>query len=105
MRDRNSKLNEAFVDPNYDERDAAAKAVYENVFAPYCRTCHVAQQTSLSRSDDPLWPLATSAVFEKFYMPNAEQTNHNFWSSPAPAELARFLATKPGEPNFCGEPP
>jgi hypothetical protein len=103
-----SKLNQEFVPTSYT-KDEADKAVYKNVFAPYCRACPIAQRPAVSLSDpnDPVntrLDLAVFAVFDRFYMPHAEQTNHNFWSSSAPADLARYLASRQNQ-NKQGDDP
>jgi CSLREA domain-containing protein len=80
-----STFDDNFVPPAYsgsvDDSD-----LYNNVVKHYCRSCHVAQVFDLA---NPAYlDSARSYVFNSYYMPHAELTNHNFWSSGAPAFLA-----------------
>lgn len=76
-------LNDGFVASGY----AGDPGLYNNVVKPYCRTCHIAQ-AGFPLSDPTYVDVAQPAVFNGFYMPHAQLTNHNFWNSPAPVYLA-----------------
>lgn len=63
--------------------------LYNDVFKPNCRACHMARIGFYSFADPAnLLGSAEFPVFHSFDMPHAELTNHNFWNSPAPAVLA-----------------
>ena len=83
-------FNPAKVADAYNANDAD-RALYNQVIKPACRSCHLAQSFYLS---DPaqfngaqqllFWTL----VYGDYSMPHSERTSHNFWSGPAPIELA-----------------
>lgn len=84
--------NTNFVPPGY----VSDPGLYNTVFKPYCRSCHIAQTGyTLSNPTQLLtWDINDNNrnsgydMFHVFEMPHAELTSHNFWNSPAPAYLA-----------------
>lgn len=81
----NAVLDDSFIPAAYNG-NANDRALYNNVYKLYCRTCHTAQGTTLSNPGD--LGIASYAVFTGFYMPHTEKTNHAFWHSEAPRYLA-----------------
>lgn len=81
----NTTLDDSFIPAAYNG-NANDRALYNNVYKLYCRTCHIAQGTTLSNPGD--LSIASYAVFTGFYMPHTEKTNHAFWHSDAPKYLA-----------------
>jgi mono/diheme cytochrome c family protein len=105
-------------------------ALYQNVVAPYCRTCHILRGTK-NQDDLDFMKLGTPAsgvtpangflsyadrikvhVFDRGNMPLAQIPHTDFWSSPAPQMLASFVdaqlgagtATSNGAPLMPGRP-
>jgi hypothetical protein len=94
----------SFVPPGYSAQPADAK-FYRDVFAPYCRGCHVAQTTPFlfETAEDfkdfgALIDLRVCnsglGAGQKHLMPNAEVTLKRFWASPARAYLAGYLGSR-----------
>ncbi|MCC7359726.1 MAG: CSLREA domain-containing protein [Anaerolineales bacterium] len=81
------KLNADYLPAAFDGSDAD-RALYTEVARPYCRGCHVAQGYALE-TPAQFDLSAFSSVYQANDMPHAEVTAHNFWSSSAPATLAR----------------
>jgi CSLREA domain-containing protein len=81
----NAVLDDSFIPDTYNG-NANDQALYNNVYKPYCRTCHIAQSFTLGNPGD--LSAASYAVFTGFYMPHTEKTNHAFWHSDAPRYLA-----------------
>lgn len=86
-----SRPNPDFVPAGY----AGDPGLYNTVFKPYCRSCHIAQVSYPFSTPTQLlaWSASSNlntgyAVFHGFDMPHAELTSHNFWNSAAPAYLA-----------------
>jgi CSLREA domain-containing protein len=102
-----STPNPNFVTSGY----AGDSALYNNIFKPYCRSCHIAQVGYAFTTPTQLltWTVSSNAntgyaVFHVFDMPHAELTSHNFWNSPAPADLANrggwsYRVTKTADTN------
>ncbi len=82
--------DDSYILPAYDG-NATNQQLYNEVVKPYCRGCHMAQGFDLE--DPTQLGSAFSAVFTARDMPHAQLTNHRFWSSPAPAILARIFAS------------
>jgi len=95
-------------------------ALYQNVVAPFCRTCHILRGTA-NQSDLDFTSLAKfqSAVdrikvhvFDRGNMPLAQIPHSDFWNSSAPQTLANFVdsqlgvgtATSSGVPLMPGRP-
>jgi hypothetical protein len=86
------------------------RQLYRRVIAPYCRTCHISHdeketpRLAFGSHDDFNFYAAIIRVRacitdNKFIMPNAELTSHQFWASDARAHLVqRANASFPG----CG---
>jgi CSLREA domain-containing protein len=81
-------LNDAYLPATYDGSEAD-RALYRQVVKPYCRGCHVAQNLTLEAPAQLGFVPAFNAVYGASTMPHAEVTAHDFWSSSAPAVLAR----------------
>lgn len=80
-------LDDGYLPAAFNGSDAD-RALYTEVARPYCRGCHVAQGYALETPAQ--FDLSTfSSVYQDNDMPHAEVTAHNFWSSRAPAILAR----------------
>jgi len=103
---QNTPANTRYVPPGWTESSATVK-VYQEVVGPYCRSCHVSQQTTALARD--ILDFSSSAVFlaqanqivevvcgtpgsaASHTMPNAEVTLKAFWASPARAYLLAYL--------------
>jgi len=83
--------DDSYIPAAYDTNNTD-RQLYTEVVKPYCRGCHMAQGFDLE--DPSQLNSAFNAVFVERAMPHAQLTAHRFWSSPAPAILARkFAAT------------
>src|SRR5690349_12383730 len=79
-------------------------ALYQNVVAPYCRTCHILRGTNnQSELDFFTLPKFQSYadrikvhVFDRGNMPLAQIPHTDFWSSSAPQMLASFVDAQLG---------
>jgi hypothetical protein len=95
----NQPFNGNFVPAAY-ANTAANTTLYLEVVKPYCRTCHLVMPFLQFSSPNDFnafnyGPSVRSDVYSSFIMPHAEITAHNFWSSNAPAALARSRAADP----------
>ncbi len=79
--------NDSYILPAYDT-NATDRELYTEVVKHYCRGCHMAQDGYDLETPGQL-DAAYNAVFEAYDMPHGELPSHNFWSSAAPAILAR----------------
>ncbi|MGH2522408.1 MAG: choice-of-anchor Q domain-containing protein, partial [Anaerolineales bacterium] len=86
--------------------NAGDSELYSSVVRPYCRSCHLSQSivqlASPAEVDGARFDLFGSRI-----MPHAEMTAHNFWSSSAPAVVARnrgwsYRVTRPDDPPPSG---
>jgi hypothetical protein len=79
------------------------QALYTNVVAPYCRTCHILRGTA-NQNDIDFTTLGTATtgfqgyaqrikthVFDRGNMPLAYIVYDDFWRSSAPQELAQYI--------------
>jgi hypothetical protein len=77
---------------------SAAGRLYDNVYKPFCRTCHISNEdgaTAFASSTDftnnagvPLYTCEFTNGTAPLVMPQAEHTQRRFWHSPARAYLA-----------------
>lgn len=88
----NSVYDDSYIPPAYDT-NAADRQLYNEVVKPSCRSCHMAQTSTTLAVPADIDNQAYYPVFESYEMPHAQLTNHNFWSSAAPAILARRFVT------------
>jgi cytochrome c1 len=86
--DPSSTINTAFV-PTGWSGDSASVKMYNEVFKPYCRTCHVTSTIpfATSQSFTQLGSAVLADTCSSHTMPHAEATLKNFWKSPARAHV------------------
>jgi hypothetical protein len=116
--------------PNNTVLNFAPVDLYNNVVAPYCRTCHILRGTK-NQSDIDFMTYGVQAsgvnpatgflsfadrikalVFDRGNMPLAQIPHQDFWNSSAPQTLATFVdamttqgnATSNGAPLMPGRP-
>jgi hypothetical protein len=87
-------FTDAYIPSGWTTSKASTK-LYQQVVKPYCRTCHIAQDSGLpfaAYSDFNAEKVAIADMAcSAHLMPHAEQTARRFWGSPARAYLVNAL--------------
>jgi len=126
----NATFSDAYVPPTWNSTTTIAGTnfapidLYNNVVAPYCRTCHILRGTKNQNDIDfmtygvpaagvnPATGFLSFAdrikvmVFDRGNMPLAQIPHQDFWNSSAPQTLASFVdaMTAPGTATSNGAP-